>query len=157
MNNKILKVYLETTIPNYLYANDTPREMDITRKFWRIIHKKYDCFISRLVVDEIERTSNPDKRKLLLKSIEGIRVLSITDECRKLAEIYVSKNIIPSRYEPDAMHIAIATLNKLDILVTWNMDHMANPKTRITIRDENERLGYKVIDIATPEEVISIE
>lgn len=55
------------------------------------------------------------------------------------------------------MHIAIATLNKMDILVTWNMDHMANPKTRIAVREINRKLGYKVVDIATPEEVISIE
>ncbi len=74
-----------------------------------------------------------------------------------MAKIYLARNIIPAKYEPDAIHIATATLNEVDVIVTWNMDHMANPKTRITVREENERLGYKVVDIATPEEVIVSE
>ena len=53
--------------------------------------------------------------------------------------------------------MAIATLNKVDAIVTWNMAHMANPKTRITVKEENEQLRYKAIDIATPEEVIASE
>ncbi len=64
MEERELSFYLDTTIPNYLFADDTPRERDITKQFWKEIKKdKYNVFISRLVVDEIERTSDLDRRK----------------------------------------------------------------------------------------------
>jgi len=153
-----LKLYLETTIPNYKFADDTPRERDITKQFLQRVKKgDYKVFISELVTREIERTSDLDKRKKLLNVVSGIPVLLMTSESRELGKDYIRVGIIPSRYEPDAIHLAIATLNEMDVLVTWNMEHLANPETRINIREENLKRELKVIDIATPEEVMASE
>lgn len=153
-----LKLYLETTIPNYKFADDTPRERDITKQFLqRVKRGDYRVFTSELVIREIEKTSNLGKRKKLLKVISEITVLPITYESRELGKVYLSLGIIPPRYEPDAIHLAIATLNEIDVLVTWNMGHLANPETRINVREENLKRGLKVIDIATPEEVMASE
>lgn len=151
-----LKLYLETTIPNYKFADDTPRERDITKQFLqRVKGGDYRVFISELVTGEIEKTSDLAKRKKLLDVISGIAVLPITEESRELGKAYVSGGIIPPEYEPDGIHLAIATLNEMDVLVTWNMEHLANPETRIGVREENVKRGLKVIDIATPEEVMA--
>ncbi len=151
-----LKLYLETTIPNYKFADDTPRERDITKQFLQRVERgDYRVFISELVIREIEKTSDLDKRKRLLDVVSGITVLPITDGSRELGKDYISKGIIPPRYEPDAIHLAIATLHDMDVLVTWNMEHLANPETRIEVREENIKRGLKVIDIATPEGVMA--
>ncbi|MEW6620895.1 MAG: type II toxin-antitoxin system VapC family toxin [bacterium] len=151
-----LKLYLETTIPNYKFADDTPRERDITKQFLqRVTRGDYRVFISELVTREIEKTSDLAKRKKLLDVVSGIAVLPITHESKELGKAYVSLGIIPPRYEPDGIHLAIATLNEMDVLVTWNMEHLANSETRISVREENLKRGLKVIDIATPEEVMA--
>jgi len=153
-----IKLYVETTIPNYKFADDTPRERDITKEFLkRIKSGQWEVFTSELVVMEIEKTQDLDKRKKLLNTISGIRILPLTQESKDLGKIYISLGIIPTRYEPDATHLAIATLNKMDVLVTWNMEHLANPKTRINVREENLKRELKIIDIATPEEVMASE
>lgn len=158
MVKKKLTLYIETSVPNYLFAKDVPRERKITKKFFRKIKEgKYKVLTSNAVVEEIERTPNLKKRHNLLKVISGIPTFSVSDRAREIAEIYIAIGIIPVRYRPDALHIAIATLNKVDILVTWNMDHLANPITRIKVREENEKLGLKIIEIATPEEVMASE
>lgn len=143
MNKKEnLKLYLETTIPNYKFADDTPRERDITKQFLQRIKKgDYKVFISELVIREIENTFDLGKRKKLLEVISGITILPITSESRAIGKAYVSLGIIPPKYEPDAIHLAIATLNEMDVLVTWNMKHLVNSKTRIAVREENLKKG----------------
>lgn len=155
---KKLKIYLETTIPNYKFADDTPRERDITKRFLKEIKLgEWEVFTSELVIREIENTKDINKRKKLLDAISGIMIFPITRESMDLGKVYISLGIIPKRYEPDAVHLAIATLNNIDVIVTWNMEHLANPKTRIKIREENVKRELKVIDIATPEEVLANE
>lgn len=118
-NKEKLKLYLETTIPNYKFADDTPRERDITKQFLqRVKLEEWKVFISELTIMEIEKSSDLGKRRNLLETVSGIMVLPITQESRDLGKVYVSLGIIPLRYEPDAIHLAIATLNKMDVLVT---------------------------------------
>lgn len=153
-----MRLYLETTIPNYEFANDTPRERNITREFLqRVKRGDYKVFISDLVIEEIEKTPDSDQRKMLLDIVSGIPSFPITHESRELGKIYITLGIIPARYEPDAIHLAIATLNEMDVVVTWNMEHLANPRTRIRVREENLNRNLKLIDIATPEEVMAYE
>lgn len=132
-----------------------PREKEITEIFFQEIRQgKHDVFISTVVRDEIERTSEVEKKKKLLTALEDIPLLGVTENDRMLANEYVSLGIIPRRYWPDALHIAIATHNEIDVLVTWNMEHLANPERRIKVREENEKRKLKVIDLATPEEMM---
>lgn len=150
-----LKLYLETTIPNFIFADDAPEERDITKKFFDVLKlHQFEIFTSDAVVVEINRTRNESHRSNLLKALDGIERLPVTADCEELAREYIRHRIIPEKFEPDALHVAIATLNALDVVVTWNMEHLANPKARIAIRELNESKHLKPIDIATPEEVI---
>jgi hypothetical protein len=69
-------------------------------------------------VGELQRTKEPPRRKQLLGLIEGITILPRTEEAEELADLYVKNKIIPLKYRVDALHIAIATLNEMDILVS---------------------------------------
>lgn len=153
-----LRLYLETTIPNYLFADDTPRERDITKRFWKEIREeKYEVFISRLVLGEIERTQDDEKRIALLKVIEGVSSLNVTPECELIAEELLKEGVIPKKYEADAYHIAIAIVNKVDTIVSWNLDHIVNTRTRLAVMRICNKLGFSYVDIATPEEVMAGE
>lgn len=81
------------------------------------------------------------------------RVLS-TEEAKKLASQYIAENVVgPTSFE-DCLHIAIATLAKADVLVSWNFKHIVNAARIRGYNGVNMKLGYAQIDIRTPYEVI---
>ena len=86
---------------------------------------------------------------------------SLLNQWRKkaefLAEKYIDEGVIPVRHRDDALHIAIATVNNFDVIVSWNFEHMVKTKTRREVQGVNTLMGYRFIDIATPTEVIGDE
>ena len=158
IENKKLRLYLETTIPNYLFADDTPEKRDITLKFWEEVKSgKYRVFVSDVVIGEIRETKDVSKREKLLGIIDGISSLELTEDCRNLARMLIDEGVIPERYEPDALHIAIGVIYQMDVIVSWNMEHIVNVNTRMKVREITKKYNYKDIEIATPEEVISYD
>ena len=75
----------------------------------------------------------------------------------KLAQGYVETKAIPSRKIRDAFHIAVATLSGMDILTSWNCDHIVRYKTQQIVHGLNLAKGLKYISINTPQEVIGDE
>jgi hypothetical protein len=82
--------------------------------------------------------------------------LLITDEAMDLAGRYVRDGVIPARYRDDAVHVALAVLNNLDVVVTWNMKHLANVRRIEGINRTNLAMRLPLIRIHTPEEVIDL-
>ena len=110
-----------------------------------------------MVLREINSTKDSLKRESLLSFIKGLsleEVLDINNEVDTLAERYISEKIIPAIYRDDALHIALASVNGLDILVSWNFQHLVKHKTRVEVAGVNTLLGYKTIDICAPWEVV---
>ncbi|MCL5674510.1 MAG: hypothetical protein M1501_02030 [Candidatus Omnitrophica bacterium] len=76
------------------------------------------------------------------------------EETEKLAQRYVDVFIIPEKYRNDAVHIAVAVVNDLDVVISWNLEHMVKMRTRIEVNGINKLEGYHEIEISTPEEAI---
>jgi predicted nucleic acid-binding protein len=155
---RTLALYLDTSVISFALSEDIPDEdRDITLKLIDEINKgKYEGFISDVVIREIGNTRNLAKRDKLLKLVNGIEfndVLSVNEETDRMADKYIKEGIIPAVYRDDALHIALASVNGLDILVSWNFKHLVKHKTRIEVAGVNTLLGYKPIDICTPWEV----
>jgi hypothetical protein len=81
-------------------------------------------------------------------------LLEIDEEVKELADRYISAGIIPEKYRNDALHIAVAVVNDLDVIISWNLEHIVKLKTKLGVEGVNILLGYKTIEIMTPEEVI---
>jgi hypothetical protein len=120
-----MKLYIETTVPNFLFADDAPEKQAITREFYKWIKISPDTlYISELVLDEINRAQPPLRAKLLDAVVRlQAKNLAITPEAEGLAMRYLRDEAIPVRFRDDALHVAIAVLNRLDVVVTWNMKH----------------------------------
>lgn len=84
-------------------------------------------------------------------------MLDIDEEARRFAEKLVAGRGIPGEYLEDVLHIAIAAVNGLDVIVTWNFAHMNNPFTRVKVRTIVEAEGYVCPEICSPEELLEIE
>jgi hypothetical protein len=94
---------------------------------------------------------------LALIDIYKLNILSINDEINRLTELYISNQIIPAKYNFDASHIACASVNNLDILLSFNYRHINKLKTKLLADKINILEGYKGIIISTPMEILTDE
>ena len=148
-----MKLYLETSVINFLFAEDAPEKMKITQEFFNII-AEYEIYISDIVILEIEQAPEHKKNSLLeIISKYKMKALESNDYTEKLADIYVSEGIVPKKYYNDALHIAIATKYKMDAIVSWNLSHIVKLKTKFSVKAINEKLKEKDVIICTPEEI----
>ena len=158
---KKISIYLDTSIINFLFADDAPEKRDITLDFFEnyIQTNKYDVCISPVVIDEINKTTCVAKRDKLLDvirtyQIKIVDISGILSEVNELAERYISTGAIPAKKLEDALHIAIATVLNIDVLLSWNYKHLANINRARKITGVNIFSGYsEKISITTPLEV----
>jgi len=158
---KKLKVYLDTSIINFLFADDVPELKAATIDFFDNFIKTaiYETYISEYVLLEINKTPDNEKKEKLLKVIEEypMELIEITrkNEIEFLADEYVRNNIIPANKKLDALHIAVSTVNKMNYLASWNYKHLANINREKRIFAVN--LQYNYLDplrICTPLELL---
>ena len=156
MQLKIPKVYIETSVFNFYFADDTPdKRIDTLRLFEEISQGKYEPYTSTFVIEELQRDSEPRRSQMLeLLPSYGIVALPSNDEIRRLAGIYVSEGIIPVKYLADAIHIAATTVYDLDFIVSYNFKHIVKMKTITMTESVNLRERYKRIGIYSTTEVI---
>jgi hypothetical protein len=81
-------------------------------------------------------------------------MLDIDEDARMLAERVVAGKGVPEEYPEDALHIAVAAVNGIDVVVTWNFAHLSNPFTRRTVRQIVQDEGYVCREICSPEELM---
>ena len=110
--------------------------------------------ISDLTLKELEEA--PLNVKNLVGEIpeEHKEYVILDDESRELARHYIEEGVVSEGYLVDAQHIAIATVNRVDILVSWNFRHIVN-LTKIRLYNSvNLKYGYPLLEIRSPREVL---
>lgn len=156
---KKLRLYLDTSIFNFAFADDALHEKEVTLKLIAEIKKgKYEVYISTIVLREIKEAPE-DKARQLIELINDLQPLELEfdKECYELASEYIKRGIIPQKYEDDAFHIAVATVNGMDALISWNFKHIVKLKTKREVTGTNLLMGYKEIEIYSPLEVTDNE
>lgn len=90
-------------------------------------------------------------------AIESFPRLDVDDEARVLAEKIILRKAIPGEYPEDALHIAVAAVNGMEVILTWNFAHLNNPFTRRMVRQVVEGEGYECPEICSPEELLEVD
>jgi predicted nucleic acid-binding protein len=147
-------LYLETSVIGAYLDNGEPFRRDLTIRWWEHEMPEYRAVISTLVVRELERVPEPH-RTGYLKLAHGLEQVEVTEEAAILAEGYVARGIFHRKYLADALHVALASVHKIDYLVTWNFGHLANVRRQARIRLFNTAAGFFVPMIVTPEFLVS--
>jgi predicted nucleic acid-binding protein len=112
----------------------------------------YDILISDILLTEIYRSEVPSSQQLEDKLAEIIlEIVSVNEDIYSLAQKYIDEGIIPQKYQDDALHIALATYSEADALISWNFKHMVNLKTIRGVNGINRMLGFKELEILTPQ------
>lgn len=151
-------LYMETTIPSYLLAEPSRdvislARQDITRTWWKRDQKRFAVFVSDIVLEE---AGDGDREYARRRSdfLKPFPVLEMTAEVEALTALYITKRIIPARYEHDAAHLALATVHEIQFLCTWNFRHLANALALKRFQQLNEKQGLFVPQVCTPEQLL---
>ncbi|MCL2833982.1 MAG: hypothetical protein FWD78_12490 [Treponema sp.] len=151
-----IKLYLETTVFNFYFAEKDGIKRQYTHMLFKAIENgKFDVFVSEYVIGEILRDTSIKSKKMRALIDKYVKnTLYVDQRTLNLADLYIKNGIIPLKYLNDARHIALAAVNKLDFIVTFNMGHIVKPKTMVGTGFVNLLYGYRQIGLCTPTEVI---
>ena len=153
-------VYIETTIVSYLTGRPSgdlliaARQLQ-TRQWWDEESKKHELLVSNAVLEEIAE-GDTDQASKRLALIEGISVINMSDNVKDVAESLIHKCSIPPNSYYDAIHVAICAVYDIDLLLTWNCKHLANPFMLPKSYSVLQALGYTSPLIVTPEQLLEV-
>jgi hypothetical protein len=149
---------LETTIFNYFFDTDREGHADVVSLFEEIRAGKHEAYTSEYAFEELLKAPEPKQGKMISLIDEyGITLLGITDESDGFADLYIAEKIIPERFRLDGAHIAIASINNLDYVLSYNFQHINKAKTKLLTERLNRVHGYGSVIICTAKEVLDDE
>ena len=151
-------VYIETSVLSYLTArpsNDIRAAacQNITADWWDNRRTDFELFVSEIVVAEASR-GNADAATRRLAAIECIAELDVSEDAKSLAKALITEHSFPAKAELDAFHVAVAAVNGVNYLLTWNCTHIANAVMRPRIEQVCRKHGFEPPIICTPSELL---
>ncbi len=149
------RFYFDTSVFGGLYDTEFDRETTIL--FEKVALGQIICVYSNLTESELQKA--PQRVKDFFQDLkdEQKEVIRVTPEALKLAQTYIDENVVGQTSLDDCIHIATASLSKVDILVSWNFKHIVNVYRIRGYNSVNLRLGYSTIDIRSPKEIVGYE
>jgi len=154
-----MRLYLDISIIGALFDTEMPQRVKITRLLLdSIIEGEHIGVISNIVLEEIDR-SPKDLKENLLSEIRNIpfQIISEDESSAELLEIYEKEGFVRKAARLDLRHLAVATVNGVDAVISWNFRDIVNIRTRRAVHSINLRLGLPLIEIVSPEEVVLYE
>jgi predicted nucleic acid-binding protein len=151
-------LYLDTSVIGYVtsrLSRDalTAAHQQLTRDWWARHRHRFELHISELVLFEAGR-GDAEAASERLHLVEELPVLQITEEARALAERIFRATALPGKAASDAVHLALAAVNGIDFLATWNFTHIANAVVLKVVDRICRNEGYEPPIVCTPEELM---
>ena len=147
------RVFLDTSVFSAYLDERQSERMALTQEFWRKL-ENFEVYTSEVTKQELEATTDSTKREQFCELIEGMEILGVSKDAEDLAGRYVKESIIPEKFINDALQMAIATVNQIAVVLSWNFRHMVNQKVKTRINAVNVSLNYQAVEIAAPAEYI---
>ena len=140
------RLYVETTIPSYLTARPSrdialAGQQELTRRWWNDCRTNYELCMSQFVESESSR-GDAEMVAARMAKLDGVLRLPVTEDALALAEELIKAGLIPANTRVDAAHIGVATIHRVEYLLTWNCRHIRNPDKVWQIARLCARLGY---------------
>lgn len=146
------RIYIDTSVIGGYF--DIEFEIPTKLLFDRIMNREFIVYFSE--VNETELEFAPQHIRDLTKQIptDLLKHIEIDEEVEELAQTYIAEKILGKASENDAYHLALASVNRLDCLISWNFKHIVNFDKIKMFNSINLRLGYPLIDIRSPLEFL---
>ena len=154
-------IYVETTIPSFYTETRSDVEVRLrrkwTREWWHQPHLGQKLVTSFVVQEELEQIPDLKRREGALQLIRPLEQFEFTVAVEEIVEVYLAHKLMPREGFGDAAHLALASLYRCGILVTWNCRHLANANKTAHIRRVNALVGLETPLLVTPLELLDSE
>ena len=149
------RIYIDNSVISGYF--DKEFEVATKRLLDRIIAKDFDIYFSKVNMAELSLAPKYIRDIKNLIPTDCYNYLDLSEEANILAETYINEKVLGQASMNDAYHIAIASVNRLDCLISWNFKHIVNFDKIKKFNSINLKLGYPLIDIRTPLEFFKYE
>jgi predicted nucleic acid-binding protein len=146
------RLYFDTSV--FGGISDVEFQEDSIKLFEMVKNSEIICVFSDLTERELENAPEIVKNHFLSISIHHREMVSVTEDAYNLAENYINEKVVGETSFDDCVHIATATIHKVDYLISWNFKHIVNVFRIKGYNAVNLKNGYIQLDIRSPKEII---
>jgi len=147
-----MRIYIDTSVIGGVYDDEFAES---TNEFFRKVDSgEFTLVVSELLRTELLRAPERVRDYLVKFAPREIEEVKLSDEALDLADRYIAEKVVGATSIADCQHIAVATVYKVDVLVSWNFKHIVNLKRIRGYNSVNLRSGYPMLEIRTPIEVL---
>lgn len=149
------RIYIDTSVIGGNFDEEFKKD---TKLFFERLERREIIFVISDLL-ELELLNAPLNVKEVLNNYPGsfFEKVLLTEEAIRLADLYISEKVVGKSSIEDCRHIAIATVNKVDVLVSWNFRHIVNLDKIKGYNSVNLKNGYSIIEIRCPKELLKNE
>lgn len=149
------RLYFDTSVFGGVF--DIEFQHDTSLLFEMVKNDELICVYSDLCELELESAPEQVRSHFLSINKSNTEFVELTEEANKLAEEYIKEKVVGETSIDDCRHIACATINKVDFLVSWNFKHIVNVFRIRGYNSINIKNGYGLLDIRSPKDIIRNE
>jgi predicted nucleic acid-binding protein len=147
------RIYIDTSVVGGFFDEEFKEATQ--RLFKRLEDNEVKFVISDLLELELIQAPKHVNELLLKYSTDRFERIELTEEIMSLADRYIEEKVVGRTSLEDCRHIALATVNRVDVLASWNFKHIVNLDRIKGYNSVNLKLGYPTIEIRTPQELVS--
>ncbi|OHB78471.1 MAG: hypothetical protein A2Z25_21235 [Planctomycetes bacterium RBG_16_55_9] len=151
---KQMRIYLDTSVLGGCFDEEFRHA---SRQFLKMVYRqRIKPLISEILLRELTEAPRNVRNLLSRMMLADLERLEVSDGAVELHEAYLAANIVSARYADDALHVALATVARADVLVSWNFKHLVNPVRIRAFNGVNISRGYGPIIIMTPSDIVRL-
>jgi hypothetical protein len=147
------RIYIDTSVVGG-YFDEEFKETTI-KLFERLINNEIKFVVSDLLDLELLNAPQHIKEHLLQYSADKFERVELKEEAIELADAYINEKVVGKTSVEDCRHIALATINRVDVLASWNFKHIVNLNRIKGYNSVNLRLGYSILEIRSPKDLVN--
>ena len=144
------KIYIDTSVFGGYFDEEFSNQT--IPLFERIKNEEFILLYSSVTQGELENAPNYVKELVNTLKVNYTEYIDLSEDAVDLANEYISEKVVGLTSYADCLHIALATINRADYLVSWNFKHIVNIQRIIGYNAINIKNGYKQLEIRSPRE-----
>ena len=148
----IQRFYFDTSVIGGVYDIEFAEHSTILMEKVKLGRVK--AVISEITEREIMKARKEIRDYYKSLPSEHVEFVELTEDAYKLADTYIKEDVVGKTHRDDCIHIALATINRVDILVSWNFKHIVNVYRIRGYNSVNMKLGYPTLEIRSPLEIV---
>ena len=149
-----MRIYIDTSVVGGFYDKEF---QEATKELFKMVEKgDINLVVSELLEAELLRAPEYVRTHLNRYLQKHIEKVELTEEAKILADLYIDEHVVGKTSKADCQHIAIATINKVDVLVSWNFKHIVNLQRIRGYNSVNLKHNYDILEIRTPKEILKL-